>query len=208
MQKRSFLSYVKRAGFTLPEILVSISLVAVLAAVVVPAIASQARKGDPTRVGNDLLGIRGGVEQFLTDVRRYPSGISQLTAPILGTDKPLTGTVATTYVYGLAEQTRWHGPYLSKDGTAALTTGFGWTFKQGFDYDGYNVTGVVGGGSQKYIVLAIGVTDVASAQQLDAMFDDGDLTAGLIRYRVCTAAPVCTPGTPPDTVKFLLMPIY
>jgi len=208
MQKRSFLSYLRRPGFTLPEILVSISLVAVLAAVVVPSIASQARKGDPTRVGNDLLGIRGGVEQFLTDVRRYPGGITQLTAPIALTDKPLSGTVASTYVFGAAEVGRWRGPYLSKDGTAALTTGFGWSFKQGFDYDGYGVSGTIGvSTAQKYVVLAIGVTDVASAQQLDAMFDDGDLTAGLIRYRVCTAAPACT-GTPPDTVKFLLMPIY
>ncbi|MDB4876521.1 MAG: Type secretion system protein [Gemmatimonadetes bacterium] len=212
-EKLSFMNYrhfarASTLGFTLPEILVSLSLIAALAAVVVPAMLSQVKKGDPTRVGNDVVNIRSAVEAFLGDVRRYPGGFSQLTLPIALTDQPLSGTMPATYFYGTAEVSRWRGSYLGEDATAALKTGFGWKFESQFASAGYGSSGTVASTtSQKYLLLTIGVTDVASAQQLDAMFDDGDLNAGLIRYRVCTAAPACTAGAL-DTVKFLLMPIY
>src|SRR5678815_706347 len=99
-----------KKGFTLPEVLVTITLIAALAAVVVPAIASQLKKGDPARVGNDVAAIRGGVEQFLTDVRRFPGGIAQLTAPVVATTmSPLTTTAQGPY--GPADAARWKGPY-------------------------------------------------------------------------------------------------
>src|SRR4051812_48260364 len=86
-----------RAGFTLPEVLVTITLIAVLASVVVPTIISQVRKGDPARMGSDFQAIRGATEQFLTDVRKYPSSITALTTAITAAQKPLAGTALATY---------------------------------------------------------------------------------------------------------------
>jgi len=60
----------RRRGFTLPEVIVTITLIGVLASVVVPTIISQVKKGDPARVGSDFMAVRGAIEQFLTDVRR------------------------------------------------------------------------------------------------------------------------------------------
>lgn len=204
----------KRRGFTLPEVLVSITLVAILAAVVVPTIVSQVKKADPTRTGSDFVAIRGGVEQFLTDVRRYPKSIAQLSAPITTTasNGPLVGPAT----YGIADSLRWRGPYLSKDGTAALATGFGLTATSTFSYDSLatsassSCTGA--GCGQKYMVLAVGMSanDSLSMIELDRQFDDGVLLTGNIRYRICAdASPTaCSPGTSKDTLKFLLMPIY
>src|SRR5437763_232529 len=68
-----------RRGFTLGEVLVTVAIVAVLAAVVIPSIGSQITKGDLGRISSDLLTMRGGIEQFLSDVRRYPNSVGQLT---------------------------------------------------------------------------------------------------------------------------------
>ena len=199
----------QRKGFTLAEVLVSITLVAVLGAVVVPTVASQIKKGDPTRMGNDVLAIRSGVEQFLSDVRHYPASIAQLTSAITTAQGPLPGTATSNY--GGAELTRWHGPYISKDGTAALKTGFGLTMNTAFDTVTLAPNGVTGAAGTRYMVLAVPMAasgtagnDSLSILLLDQQFDDGVLSTGVIRYRICSAT-AC--GGSPDTVKFLLMPI-
>jgi len=187
-----------RRGFTLPEVLVTITLIAALAAVVVPAVASQLKKGDPSRVGNDFVAIRGAVEQFLSDVRRYPGGIQQLTAPITTSMSPLTSTAQGPY--GTADVARWRGPYLSKDSIGTVATGYGWIFKANFEVDTLAQSDASHTASgQRYLVLkvAMPVNDSLSVLQLDSQFDDGNLLTGTIRYRKGTT----------DTLKLLVMPI-
>ncbi len=115
----------RKTGFTLPEIIVTISLIAALAAVVVPTVISQVKKGDPSRIGNDFLAVRGASEQFLTDIRKYPSSMYQLTNVITTSQTGLVGTSIANY--GQAEVNRWRGPYLNKDSAAARITGYGLT---------------------------------------------------------------------------------
>jgi prepilin-type N-terminal cleavage/methylation domain-containing protein len=194
---------VRRDGFTLPEILVTITLIAMLAAVVVPTIASQIKKGDPARVGSDFIAIRGGVEQFLTDVRRYPKTMAQLTAPIVTTagSGPLVGPTA----YGALDSLRWRGPYLNKDGAAALTTGYGLTAISSFIVDSLTTTSAASCATpacgQKYMTLMfqMPVNDSLSILDLDRQYDDGVLATGIVRYEK---------GASKDTLKLLLMPIY
>ncbi len=193
-----FMSRFPRRGFTLPEVLVTITLIAALAAVVVPAVASQLKKGDPSRVGSDFTAIRGAVEQFLSDVRRYPGGIQQLTASITTSVAPLASTAQGNY--GTADVARWKGPYLSKDSIGAVATGYGWIFKPNFEVDTLGQTDASHtNGGQRYMVLKVimPVNDSLSVLQLDAQFDDGNLLTGNIRYRKGTV----------DTLKLLVMPI-
>jgi prepilin-type N-terminal cleavage/methylation domain-containing protein len=188
-----------RAAFTLPELLVTISLIAVLGAVVVPAVAGQLKKGDPGRISGDVAAIRSAAEQFLTDVRQYPAAIQQLTAPINASMSPLSSTSQSTY--GSADIARWRGPYLTKDSIGAVLTGFGWTFKPNFEVDSLAPTGSASiAGGQRYMVMKVimPVKDSISAKSLDSQYDDGNLQTGLIRYRASAAA---------DTLKFLLLPI-
>src|SRR5437879_4720134 len=97
-----------RRGFTLGEVLVSVAIVAVLAAIVIPAVGSQISKGDFGRVSNDLLSLRGAMEQFLTDVRRYPRSIGQLTTLPTASLLP----IGTATQYTASEVNRWRGPYI------------------------------------------------------------------------------------------------
>jgi len=183
-------------GFTLPEIIVTITLIAILASVVVPTIISQVKKGDPSRMGSDYLAVRGGAEQFLSDVRRYPASVSQLTTVISTSMNPLAGTSQS--VYGTAEVSRWRGPYLSKDASAALNTGFGLSFTNAFEVDSLAVSGTANTSSgQKYMVLAIspGTVDTVVINDFDRQFDDGVPSTGLIRSTA-------------SKILMLLMPIY
>lgn len=164
-----------------------------------PAVAGQLRKGDPSRVGSDVAAIRSAAEQFVTDVRRYPAAIQQLTAPITMSMSPLPSTAQAAY--GNADVVRWKGPYLTKDSIGAVATGFGWTFKPNFEVDSLAPAGVASIASgQRYMVMKVimPVKDSMSALSLDSQFDDGNLQTGSIRYRTAPAA---------DTLKFLLLPI-
>ncbi len=135
----------------------------------------------------------------MTDVRRYPAAIQQLTAPIAMSMSPLASTAQGAY--GNADVVRWRGPYLTKDSIGAVSTGYGWTFKPNFEIDSLAPTGVASvAAGQRYMMVKVimPVKDSMSALSLDSQFDDGNLQTGSIRYRTAAAA---------DTLKFLLLPI-
>ena len=119
---------VVRRGFTLPEVLVTLAIVATLTAVLLPALNNQLSKGDAGRLTNDLVAVRTAIGAFTSDVRRYPSTLSQLkTEPGSTADDVLGNDFGTTLVK------RWRGPYLAKDldGTT-LQTGYGATIQATF----------------------------------------------------------------------------
>jgi prepilin-type N-terminal cleavage/methylation domain-containing protein len=101
-----------RRGFTLPEVLVTVTIVAVLAAVMVPAVINQVSKGDVPSVSVDLSGIRTGITTFASDMRRFPARLSDMGGSSLAS--ALTDINATAYG---ADTVSYHGPYLT------LTTG-------------------------------------------------------------------------------------
>ena len=96
----------RRRGFTLPEVLVTITIVAVLAAVVVPAVLNQVSKGDNAALAGDVGALRTAISNFTTDTRNYPRYIGQLVTPITTADSNLTGST-----YATAAVNAWKGPY-------------------------------------------------------------------------------------------------
>lgn len=120
------------SGFTLVEVLVTVLILGLLAAVVFPVVVPQVDKADPTKASNDMANIRTGIEMFQLDVRpTEPGDIEDLVNGIVaGTDGPVEGG---TFNSGQAD--RWEGPYVDitipEIGTAssqtepvAVTTGF------------------------------------------------------------------------------------
>lgn len=67
-----------REGFTLAEMLVAIALLAILAAVVVPAIVSQVGKGDSARVVSDLTSVSNAAKTYYIENRAWPATIDEL----------------------------------------------------------------------------------------------------------------------------------
>lgn len=111
----------KRKAFTLPEVLVTIAIVATLAAVLLPSLNSQLSKGEGSRASNDLLAVQTAVNTFVSDVRRYPASLSHLTIPITNVQLDINGNL-----YPIPLVAKWKGPYLAKELTSSnLITGFG-----------------------------------------------------------------------------------
>lgn len=111
-------------GFTLAEVLVVLAIIAIMAAVLMPVLVTQLRKGDIGRIMGDMTSIRTGIETFMADVRRIPGDLTHLARPISISDTDIRGT---TYPPGLVN--RWRGPYIDQQQLASdddrYPTGFG-----------------------------------------------------------------------------------
>src|SRR5689334_20538053 len=113
----------RRRGFTLPEVLVTITIVAVLAAVVVPAVLNQVSKGDTAALAGDVGALRTAITNFTTDTRHYPRTIGDLITKPASTDLDVLGNQ-----YGASAVAGWKGPYfptsqsVSGTGAYALTS--------------------------------------------------------------------------------------
>lgn len=183
-------------GFTLAEILVALALIALLAAVLLPTVAGQILKGDAARVQQDLEAVRGGIDQFLADVHRYPGKYSDLSTKITTSTATHTDINAAGYPAGLVN--KWAGPYVTKDTLPGglVETGFGGTILNGFGKS-LNTNNI------NYVTVRIVGISPSDYDKIDQAID-GTTTAcpacrsiGLLRLVVSTA----------DTTKFLAVPI-
>lgn len=181
-----------RRGFTLAELLVSLALIALLAAVLIPTVAGQLLKGDAGRVASDLNAVQTGIEQFLADVHRYPGKYSDLSKVITTTAATHTDILGNAYTAGLVS--KWKGPYVTKDTlNAVVPTGFGGNIVNVFQSVA-NTNGV------NYVAVVIAGISSADFNKIDEQIDgtaSGGAATGLLRFVAGGA----------DTVKFLAIPI-
>jgi prepilin-type N-terminal cleavage/methylation domain-containing protein len=120
----------KRSGFTLVEMVVTVGIVAALAAVVYPTVVKQLDSADPARVAEDLNNITTGVETFGVNVR--PNQPQELEDLINAIQPAAAGdSTALGAAYSVADAAAWKGPYIaiSVPATTArnaqiITTGF------------------------------------------------------------------------------------
>lgn len=165
-------------GFTLAEILIALALIALLAAVLLPAVAGQILKGDAGRVMQDLDAVRSGIEQFLADVRRYPGKYSDLSKKIVAANAAHVDINGNQYPVGLVN--KWAGPYVTKDTMSAVVqTGFGGTISNTF-------TKTTNTNAIDYVTVTINGISAADFDRIDAQIDGttspGGRTTGLIRW--------------------------
>ena len=186
-----------RNGFTISELLVTITLVAVLASAFMSNVSWQVDDAAHDKLGQDAREIRTAVEKFVSDVRRYPATIQQVAVPITTRENALTTTGHSHFT--AADVARWKGPYLRK-GSIGSMRDKAWVFEQTFAIDTLLPSGSASvSGGQRYIVLKAVLPrgDSLSILRLDRRIDDGDLTTGSMRLRKGAA----------DTLKFLVLPI-
>src|SRR4051794_37934209 len=114
----------RRPGFTLVETIVTLGLLAVLAAFVVPTVVQKAGAGDPVKVISDLSSMRTGLETFQTDVGGIPNQLRMLlVAPAVANH-----FVDSVTVMKQGNVIAWNGPYVNAEIGAlpqdSIATGF------------------------------------------------------------------------------------
>lgn len=123
-----------RRGFTLVETVVTVGIVAALAAVVYPSVVKQFDSADPTRMAEDLNNIRTAIETFGVNVRPHqPQEIEDLINLIQAATA--NDSTALGSAYTASDVTNWNGPYLGASvlntatrNAQVITSGFGVTF--------------------------------------------------------------------------------
>ena len=108
----------RRGGFTLIETIVTVGLLAVLAAFVIPTVIQKAGAGDPVKVASDVTAIRTGLETFVSDVKSgYPNQLRLLT------DLPTAQNhfIDSTTAFTPGQIAAWNGPYLAAAISAVVT---------------------------------------------------------------------------------------
>jgi prepilin-type N-terminal cleavage/methylation domain-containing protein len=124
----------RRAGFTLVETVVTVGLLAVLAAFVVPSVIRKADAADPVKVANDLNAISTALQTFTADMKGLmPGDIQDLTQPVLVNSvcnpvSPCDSLITHRAAYTAGQAVLWRGPYLSasveRDPNSMLRSGY------------------------------------------------------------------------------------
>lgn len=174
-----------QAGFTLAEVLVTLAIIATMAAVLLPALNSQLSKGDAGRVASDLVTIRTGSQAFLSDVHRYPGTITQLTTSV-GTTDLLVQPIPTVLAG------KWKGPYVNKG--VVLNTSVG-VISDAF-------TSVSTTNGINFLTISITGVALSDFQKIEDIIDEGVSAAtasstGQIRWLVASSG----------TLQYLALPI-
>ena len=170
----------KRIGFTLPEVLVTVAIVSVLAAIVVPTVTSQIGKGDDARFATSITNVRTGITAFVSDTRKFPGRVSDLYNAIVTTDDDIFAAD-----YGAAAAGRWRGPYASGALSATDSMALSLAFMHNVLIDSNIVTGTSG----QVIASLSGVLTQAAAARLDTLIDGGNGDdAGILQWQPNTGA--------------------
>lgn len=159
----------RRSGFTLPEVLVTVAIVAVLAAIVVPTVTSQLGKGDAPALSSSIGSLRTGITAFVSDVRKFPGRLSHLSTAITAADSSL----GLTTEYGTSSN-KWKGPYTSFNLTVGDSVALGMSLKA-FDALAVN--------SNQIELTLTGVTTHSEMSRIDTLIDNTTgAAAGSLRW--------------------------
>lgn len=174
----------RQRGFTLAEVLVTLAIIAIMAAVLLPALNSQLAKGDTGRLAADLVNIQTGSQAFVSDIRRYPSGFPELTTALTASSTDINAVAIPA-----TSLPKWKGPYVTRDVGNTAGGVISPTFTSSAGGNGVNFLTVT--------VTGVSATDFANVEAiLDEGVAGGSSTSGAIRYNAGSS-----------TLTFLALPI-
>jgi len=202
--KKKGMASLRKAGFTLIEVLVTIVVIGVLAAVVIPAVTSQVTAGDSARVFNDITGVRTGIENFDIAVKQFPGDVDDLVNKI-GQSVSSTGANVDADISGAlyVSTVGWAGPYmeavlsasstsstLPNASTPAFNTGYSATVNNAFlGCDILTLTACTGG-TPNYVTVQVNALTASQASTLNDLIDgvgeSASATSG--KWRVVTSS--------------------
>ena len=117
------------SGFTLIEVMVTVAIVGILAAVALPSYTSYLRRGELQEAFTYLSTFRVQMEQYYLDNRNY--GSDNLCAPSGGTSSVATPTAVRFFTFTCTlDDANAQSYTLKATGSATRTTGYDYTIDQ------------------------------------------------------------------------------
>jgi|SRR5579862_2598014 len=180
-----------RFGFTLVEVIVSITLIAALAAVTYPTIKARVTDGYENSLINELDNLASAIISYRQNVGHYPPRLDYLAA--LGT-RPID-VCATPDTLSVAESSAFRGPYASLNllhTTAWYLFGNRDTIADTLQV----VRGGLVGTTGDYIAIVVRGPDTTTQIDIDMKVDGiKDSLNGTVRW---------TKGSPTPNLRFLI----
>ncbi|MDQ6718266.1 MAG: type II secretion system GspH family protein [Gemmatimonadota bacterium] len=164
------------------EVLVTLAIIAVMAAVMIPSLSSRVRVSNSTNVSQNLKTINDAIQKYRENVGYYPSQL------VLLTTKPTTAnTDACGITLSTTDVTLWQGPYLSLTVTSNGIKSGDATIRNNLVRSPTNTSSsTVMDGTLS--IFADSVT-TAMATDVEGSLDAGstDFTTGTIRYTAASS---------------------
>lgn len=171
----------RRRAFTLAEVLISLAIMSIVAAVVYPTVMSRVRSSVSSSLMQTLVGLSQGIAEYKRAVTHYPGSLLLLTTAPVSTDLDICGNETGSTAVAL-----YRGPYASR---VILSTGI----PMG---DGAIMPGLrrVTSGTSTYLLIDVANVPQQVADDLELQLDgtSTDATAGTIRYTSSAIAATTT----------------
>lgn len=117
-----------QTGFTLIEVMITVAIVGILAAVALPSYTSYLRRGELPQASSQLSAYRLAMEQYYLDNRDY--GNSDTCAPKSDGTSAITSTSGTRFTYTCTLSNSNQSYTLTATGSGTRTTGYDYTLDQ------------------------------------------------------------------------------
>src|SRR5205809_5409898 len=97
-------------GFTMTEIVIALSVVAIMVAVIVPSVTTRVDQARISYMRTTLDNVLLGIRNYKTNLGRYPKSLQQLSFP---PDASNPNDICGSSIYS-AFGPKWRGPYVSQ----------------------------------------------------------------------------------------------
>lgn len=162
-----------RRGFTLAEVIVAFTLIAVLAAVIIPTVAGRLQDGYENSIVSEFENLSTAVMAYRQDVGKYPPKLSYLSALPSGAVDHCSVPLSATAI------ANWRGPYVSRFISPTIGAGVAYTFA---NKDTVSDTLIKTSGPNGFIIQMIG-PDSRTAINVDEKIDGSNNNgAGVLQW--------------------------
>jgi len=109
--------YRRRRGFTLVEVVATVAITALLAAITIPTVRGQLQTGEASALVSELENLQTAISTYKNDVGRYPNSIVYLSQlPVLASTVDGCGNALPQFQYN-----SYRGPYINRTIPAGTT---------------------------------------------------------------------------------------
>ncbi|MEX2154823.1 MAG: prepilin-type N-terminal cleavage/methylation domain-containing protein [Gemmatimonadaceae bacterium] len=161
-----------RGAFTLVEILIGLVIIAVMAAVLVPAVGGRLRQSQASAIGDQISNLTKAIAAYRTNVLRYPRNLDLLTnVPVAGVSQDICSNAMVA-----ANVNLWRGPYMDRPISGDFPIG---------DATVVNLMARADPAATAVsnLILSINLVDTVAAVALEAQYDgNANFTTGAIRW--------------------------